>query len=68
MYNAQNNLSGYNVNKQYLTIIYHGKKRKDFQSPMIVSNMIHVKRLYQTCILNIAENHCNITYLGILLC
>ena len=62
MYNAQNNLSGYNVNKKYLTIIYHGKKRKDFQSPMI-----HVKRLYQT-ILNIAENHCNITYLDILLC
>ena len=67
MHNAQNNLSGYNVNKQYLTIIYHNKKRKDFQSPMIVSNMIHVKRLYQT-ILNIAENHCNITYLDILLC
>ena len=30
MYNAQNNLSGYNVNQQYLTITYHGKKRKDF--------------------------------------
>ena len=67
MYNAQNNLSGYNVNKQYLTIIYHGKKRKDFQSPMIVSNMIHVKRLYQT-ILNIVQNHCNIAYFYILLC
>ena len=52
MYNAQNNLIGYNVNKQYLTIIYHGKKRKDLQSPMIVSNTIHVKRLFQT-ILNI---------------
>ena len=30
MYNAQNNLIGYNVNKQYLTIIYHGKKKKGF--------------------------------------
>ena len=58
---------GKTVNKQHLTIIYHGKKRKDFQSPMIVSNMIHVKRLFQT-ILNIVENHCNIAYLDILLC
>ena len=24
------------VNKLYLTIIYHGKKRKDFQSPLVV--------------------------------
>ena len=67
MHNAQNNLSGENVNKQYLTIIYHSKKKKNFQSPMIVSNMIHVKRLYQT-ILNIVQNHCNIAYLDILLC
>ena len=68
MYNAQNNLIGYNVNKQYLTIIYHGKKKKGFsESNDIVSNMIHVKRLYQT-ILNIVQNHCNIAYFYILLC
>ena len=50
--NAQNDLTGYNVNKQYLTITYHGKKkRKDFQSPVILYNMIHVKRLYQTILI-----------------
>ena len=27
---AQNNLSGYNVNKQYLRITYRGKKKKGF--------------------------------------
>ena len=42
-------------------------KKKDFQSPMIVSNMIHVKRLYQT-ILIIVQNHFNFAYLDILLC
>ena len=43
------------------------KKGKDFQSPMIVSNVIHVKRLFQT-ILNIVQNYFNFAYLDILLC
>ena len=63
---AHSNLSRIRLRMTF-QCIYHGKKRNDFQSPMIASNMIHVKRLFQTT-LNIVQNHYNFAYLDILLC